>query len=239
MPCAGEDQCMTVLYRRPAGRIPLSVGPQLASWDRGGSPSQVRLGQFLDHAEALAMPAMATRQGPFSVELTVGLSDHLPLTGGGRDLDNYLFPLAQRLGATRIAAMFGRKVHGSSFLSIDLAEPDDAIPAQFSVRLAGSYARKEWKIDLRERLLKAHCPVPGTGPVGIVISIATGPGRNWANIWKPSLDAFGPVLGEDPLRPFHPNDDRVTDLGLHHHLDNAIGHDVIVTASWASLKGGP
>lgn len=224
-----------MLYRRPAGRMSLSVGPQLASWDRGGSPSQVRLGRFLDHAEALAAPVMATGDGPFAVELTVGLSDHLPLTGGGRDLDNYLFPLAQRLGAMRIAAMFGKKVHGSSFLSIALAEPGAAALEQFSVRLAGSYVRKEWKIDLRERLLEAHCPVPGTGQVGLVISITTGPGRNWANIWKPLLDAFGPVLGEDPLRPFHPNDDRVTDLSLHHRVDTAVGHDVMVTASWASL----
>jgi hypothetical protein len=218
--------------------MPLSVGPQLASWDRGGSPGQVRLGLFLDHAEALAAPALAAEDGPFAVELTVGLSDHLPLTGGGRDLDNYLFPLAQRLGGTRIAAMFGRKVHGSSFLSVGLAEPGDAMPAQLSVRLAGSYVRREWRAGLRERLLQAHCPVPGTGPVGIVISITTGPGRNWANIWKPLLDAFGPVLGEDPLRPFHPSDDRVTDLGLHQHVDTAIGHDVIVTASWANLRGG-
>ena len=229
---------MTVLYRCPAGRMPLSVGPQLASWDRAGSPGQIRLGRFLDHAEALAAPAMAKGDGPFAVELTVGLADHLPLSGGGRDLDNYLFPLAQRLGAVRIAAMFGRKVHGSSLLSIGPAEPGDAMPAQFSARLAGSYVRPEWKAGLRERLLQAHSPVPGTGPVAIVISITTGPGRNWANVWKPLLDAFGPVLGEDPLRPFHPGDDRVTDLGLHHHVDAAVGHDVIVTASWASLPGG-
>jgi len=223
------------MYRRPTGRMPLSVGPQLASWDRGGSPSQVRLGLFLDHAEAMTKPAMATGEGPFAVELTVGLSDHLPLTGGGRDLDNYLFPLAQRLGARRIAAMFGRKVHGSSFLSIGPAESDDAVAAQFSARLAGSYVRKEWKTDLRERLLEAHCLVPGTGPVGIVISITTGPNRNWANIWKPLLDAFGPVLGEDPLHPFHPNYDRVTDLAFHHRVDTALGHDVMVAASWGSL----
>ena len=111
---------MTVLYRRPTGRMPLSVGPQLASWDRSGSPGQVRLSQFLDYAEALAAPAMAAGDGPFAVELTVGLSDHLPLAGGGRDLDNYLFPLAQRLGAMRIAAVFGRKVHGV-LLPIDRA----------------------------------------------------------------------------------------------------------------------
>jgi hypothetical protein len=41
---------------------------------------------------------MAAVDGPLSVELAVGLPGELSLTGGGRDLDNYLFPLAQRLG---------------------------------------------------------------------------------------------------------------------------------------------
>jgi hypothetical protein len=35
----------------------------------------------------------------------VGLLDQVPLTVGGRDLDNYLFPIAQRLGPRRAAAM--------------------------------------------------------------------------------------------------------------------------------------
>jgi hypothetical protein len=226
---------VTMLYHRPAHAVLLSVEPQLASWDRGGSPGQVRLGRFLDHAEAAAAPALAALDGLLAVELTVGLSGQLPLTSGGRDLDNYLFPLAQRLGAGRIAAMFGRKVHGPSFLAVGPAEPDHVTSAQFSARLAGSYVRGEWKAALRDRLLKTQEAVPGTGPIGMAIGITTGPGRNWANVWKPLIDAFGPVLGEDPERPFHPNDDRITDLGFHHHLDPAIGHDVIITASWMSL----
>jgi hypothetical protein len=47
-------------------------------------------------------------------------------------------------------------------------------------------------------------------------------------VWKPLIDSFGPVLGEDPRRPFHPADERITSLGLHHSIDNTIGHDVIV-----------
>jgi hypothetical protein len=115
---------MTTLYCRPARRVALSVEPRLASWDSAGSPGQVRLGEFLDHAEAAAVPMIAAIDGLLAVELTVGLRDELPLTGGGRDLDNYLFPLAQRLGPLRIAAMFGRKVHGPSFLAVDQAHPD-------------------------------------------------------------------------------------------------------------------
>jgi len=41
------------------------------------------------------------------------------------------------------------------------------------------------------------------GPAGLTIALTTGPGRNWASLWKPLIDAFGPVLGEDPARPFH------------------------------------
>jgi hypothetical protein len=69
----------------------------------------------------------------------------------------------------------------------------------------------------------------------MTIGITTGPRRNWANIWKPLIDAFGPVLGEHPEQPFHPNDDRITSLGLHHNVNSAIGHDVIITAWWINL----
>ena len=251
---------MTVLYRRPACRLPLSVEPQLTSWDRVGSPGQVRLGHFLDHAAALAAPAFAGDGGLLAVELTVvraaaraagerlrdvggslvaveltvGIPAHLPLAGGGRDLDNYLFPLAQRLGPGRIAAMFGRKDRGVSFLAIGPAEPDGKAPAQFTTRLTGSYTSTQWKSALHDQLSATAHPLPGTGPVAVTIGITTGPGRNWANIWKPLIDAFGPVLGESPLRSFHPGDDRITDLGLHHRVDPSVGHDVIVSASWAS-----
>ena len=142
---------------------------------------------------------MAAVDGPLSVELTVGLPGELSLTSGGRDLDNYLFPLAQRLGPARITAMFGRKVHGPSHLAVGPAEPDPvAVPPPFSAQISGSYQRKQWKSTLRDRLARSQVAVPGAGPVGMTISITTGAGRNWANIWKPLIDAFGPVLGEDP-----------------------------------------
>lgn len=73
------------------------------------------------------------------------------------------------------------------------------------------------------------------GPVGLTIALTTGPGRNWASLWKPLIDAFGPVLGEDPTRPFHPHDHRIVSLGLHHTIDTGIAHDVIIDAWWTSL----
>jgi hypothetical protein len=45
---------------------------------------------------------------------------------------------------------------------------------------------------------------------------------------------FGSVLGEDGTNPYHPQDDRITELALYHTIDNKLGHDVIIAAWWAS-----
>ena len=74
---------MTTLYSRPTRRVALGVQPQLASWDIAASPGQVRLGDFLDHAETAAAPMMAAVDGLLAVELTVGLPAELSLTGVG------------------------------------------------------------------------------------------------------------------------------------------------------------
>jgi len=227
---------MATVYRRPAGVMRQSVKPQLASWDRAGHPSQVKLGRFLAHVDVIARPVLARVSGRVATELIVGFSDGVSLIDGGHDLDNYLYPVAQRLGPQRVAAIFGRKIHGPSSLAVGPAQPDTpkaAIP-QFSALMAGSYQRKEWKQRLHDRLAVQAVAID-PGPAGLNIALTTGPGRNWASLWKPLLDAFGPVLGEDPARPFHPHDDRIVSLGLHHTIDTGIGHGVLIDAWWTSL----
>jgi len=103
-----------------------SVKPQLASWDRAGHPSQVKLARFLAHVDAIAGPVLATVSGRVAAELIVGFSDGASLIDGGHDLDNYLFPVAQRLGPERVAAVFGRKICGPSSLAVGPAQPDTA-----------------------------------------------------------------------------------------------------------------
>ena len=148
---------------------------------------------------------VAAASGRVAVELTVGLPGHQPLIDGGRDLDNYLFPVARQLGPQRVAAMFGRKTHGSSWLAVGPAEPEETpAPPLFSARMTGSYERMAWKQELHDRLVRADVSEVRPGPAGLRIAVTTGPGRNWAALWKLLIDAFGPVLGEDPLRPFPP-----------------------------------
>jgi hypothetical protein len=64
---------MAVVYRRPVGVMRQSVKPQLASWDRAGYPSQVKLARFLAHVDAIAGPVLATASGRVAAELIVGL----------------------------------------------------------------------------------------------------------------------------------------------------------------------
>ena len=226
---------MAMVYRRPAGVMRQSVKPQLASEDRAGHPGQVKLGRFLAHVDAIAGPVLATVSGRVAAELIVGFSEGVSLVDGGHALGNYLFPVAQRLGPERVAAIFGRKICGPSSLAVGPARPATAAAApQFSTRMAGSCERREWKQRLHDRLA-VQAAIIDPGPVGLTIALTTGPGRNWASLWKPLLEAFGPLLGEDPARPFCPHDDRVVSLGLHHTTGTGLAHDVIIHAWWTSL----
>ena len=90
---------------------------------------------------------------------------------------------------------------------------------------------REWKEKLRDRLAVRAATID-PGPVALTIALTTGPGRNWASLCKPLIDAFGPVPGDDPGRPFHPHDDRIVSLALHHTTDPGIAHDVIIDAWW-------
>ncbi len=89
-----------------------------------------------------------------------------------------------------------------------------------------------WKQTLHEDLRRDGLAPIRPGPVWLTVAISTGPGRVWTNLWKPLIDSLGPLLGEDPEQPFHPYDDRVVNLGLHHQRDPALGHDVVVHLWW-------
>ena len=114
---------MAMVYRRPAGAMRQSVKPQLASRERAGHPSQVKLRRFLAHVDAIAGPVLAAVNGRVAAELIVGFSDGVSLIDGGHDLGNYLFPVASRLGPQRVAAIFGRKIVGPSSLAVGPARP--------------------------------------------------------------------------------------------------------------------
>src|SRR5262249_45780793 len=162
---------MAMVYRRPVGVMRHSVKPQLASGERAEHPSQVKLRRFLAQVDVIAGPVLAAVSGRVAAELIVGFSDGVSLIDGGHDLGSYLFPVAQRLGPQRVAAIFGRKIHGPSSLAVGPARPDTAKASpQFSARMAGSYERTGWKQELYDRLAVRAAPlVPG--PAGLTIAV--------------------------------------------------------------------
>ena len=80
--------------------------------------------------------------------------------------------------------------------------------------MAGSSERPAWKQELPDRLVQAQVPAVRSGLAAMELSLMAGPGRHWANLWKPLIDAFGSVLGEVLLRAFQPDHDRIVRLGL-------------------------
>ncbi|WP_207935695.1 hypothetical protein [Actinomadura sp. KC216] len=149
-----------------------------------------------------------------AVELTVGLPAGVPLIGGGRDLDNYLFPVARRIGAARIHAAFDYKraaVPSGIAISPVARESDPPDEPRLTVHTTVSGQSPAWKQQIHD----ACDAVVGTpllaGPVALVIRFKVSSRRNWSTLWKPAIDALGPVLGAlDPRKPFSPNDDRIS-----------------------------
>jgi len=164
-----------MVYRRPVGVLRHSVKPQLASRERAGHPSQVKLARFLAHVDAIAGPVLARVNGRVAAELIVGFGGGVSLTDGGHDLDDYLVPVAQRLGPQRVAAIFGRKIRGPSSLAVGPAQPDTAgATPQFSTRIAGSCERKEWRQTLHDRLAVQAATID-PGPVVSAMVSPAGP----------------------------------------------------------------
>jgi hypothetical protein len=91
-------------------------------------------------------------------------------------------------------------------------------------RLASTLAYKE----------QIHAAVAGAaellaGPVRLELAFVVGPGRNWLNLWKPTIDSLDRLLGRArPGRAWHPLDGRITELGMRLTVGPASRHDVVI-----------
>ena len=221
---------MEALYSMPTGgEVRLRRRPVLASWDDQEHPHQKRLAAYLDELERDLH--WGPRAGAhLSLALRVGLPREQPLDRGGHDLDNYLFPIANRLGHVRFDAVFAGKVHdGHSSITVQPSARSDDLPTAPDVvaQLTASATSIDWKEQLYHACRRQTSgPVP-PGPVAVQVRLTVSRQRNWSALWKPALDALGPILGvPDPTRPYRAADDRITVLGLHRRLDDTVGHRV-------------
>jgi hypothetical protein len=222
-----------------APALPLQVAPRLWSWEHAGHPSQHRLSASLDHLveqlERSGLPA-----GPLSLQLNVALDPGADLFGSG-DLDNYLIPIAIRMGGDRFASMWATKaVGGQSTVQVEVAREgraEDVAGWRFAgARATGSATQEGWKRHVRDQVA-AQATLAPDGPLEMQVGFRTGAERIWTNLWKQSIDALGPVLGLTlPDRPFHPLDGRIVRLGLHHTRVPDLGFDVELGVWWRSVE---
>lgn len=218
-------------YARPGERRhQLDIKPALTSWDKAGSPGKLRQDEFIDHAWSVVAGSIAETPDPLSIWLDIGLLDEVPLLALN-DLDNYLFPLvpalAKRAGRQFTSVWASKRYAAGSSMTIGqaLAAADPGGRCTFQVRTSVSAEKVAYKEVIRDQVTAAT-PLPDGGVV-LHLAFVVGPGRAWANLWKPTIDALGAILGrDDGAQEWNTRDGRVTELGLHCTIDPDHGHDV-------------
>jgi hypothetical protein len=223
-----------VFYTRPTGdRVRLGVQPALASWDKAGSPGQARSAAFIDHVFVSVADQIARTSDPLALRLDVGLPDNVSLLTF-HDLDNYLFPLVPKLAersGRQFASVWATKRHTTdSFVAVSRAVAADGSHATnlFEVTTSASASTTAYKKEIRDQLADAR-PMPG-GAIALQLAFVVGPRRAWTNLWKATIDSLGAILGHDHgAREWHPQDGRITDLGLHCVVDPTAGNNVRIS----------
>jgi hypothetical protein len=149
-----------------------------------------------------------------------------------RDLDNYAKPLASRLNNDHLVSVWCTKQHAQqSFVRLEGAKarpspPTDVLVVTTTASWDGHAAQ--------EQIVEATADATELpeGPVRLELSFVVGPSRNWLNLWKPTIDSLGSLLGNDrPTRPWNPRDGRVTELAMHRSVDPALGYSVTIGIS--------
>lgn len=225
------------MHTRPTGRLAvrLVTPPRLASWNKAGDLDRERLNRYLDHVEEVAEHGMQA-EGHLALEFVVGM-DGRSLTHES-DLDNFLDPVVRRLGPARFSAVFGAKRRQRH--STITVGPTTAIraprPADLVVAPTGTYEDRAWLLQIEAACAAAQGLDPhGDRPVRLIIAYDLGPGRNWVNLWKATIDALGPLLGTVPRpRKSHddPRDGRIVDLELHRAVHPDAGNHLQISFWW-------
>lgn len=214
---------MDALFERPH-----RVGLQLRH-----PPSAASLDLVADHL------AWTRRARHLTLCVDVGLPEGAAPEHDGRDLTDVLTPVAARFGQVRLDAAFGRKrAGGFSRVRVAHSRPQSAAPPSPAVRtrVTAPATTIDWKQQLHDACRRVTPETVPSGPVDVQLRFTLSRRRDWTALWRPALQALGPVLGvPDPTRHYVAATDRVTSLGLHRALDDDVGPDVLVEVWWQPI----
>jgi len=230
----------SVFYARPAepGAV-LSVVPALASWDKAGSPGQVRSAAFIDEVHSVTAAQVRATPDPLALRLDVGLPETVSLVAL-HDLDNYLFPLVPKLterSGRQFGSVWATKRHAAaSTVSVEQAVPvgDPGGAWSFEVTTTASASTTAYKQQVRDQIAAAN-PIPGQS-ISLQLAFVVGPGRSWPNLWKATIDALGSILGHDEgVEEWNARDGRIVDLGLHCVVDGSVSNQIQIAVRASRL----
>lgn len=218
-------------YERPTSApVTLRHRPRPASWDASASQSQRALSGYLSDAEARLRGSFGGLAAPWGLRLNVGFPPETNLLATA-DADNYVYPLVRYLSRAAAEAPPGlcsvwcTKLHTSAS-SVQLGPVREKAPPAhpYTVRTTASSESIAFKEQVQQGVTDAALLAPG--PVELEVSFRVGR-RNWLNLWKPTIDALDPLLGRTiSTRKWHPQDGRITTLGLHLTVDMTLRYDV-------------
>ena|SRR6478672_11274793 len=139
--------------------------------------------------------------GPWALRLDVGVPT-------GRDLldmahlDNYAYPLASHLKDSGLVSVWCTMQHcEQSFVRIEATRETPAPSTDVMVaRTTASASTLAYKEQIYAAV--ASAAELAAGPVRLELAFVVGPGRNWLNLWKQTIDSLDPLLGR--TRPTAP-----------------------------------
>lgn len=212
----------------PRFQTPLP-GPEDWKLWRAGEPlldlGDLRLPAERGYVRELAERAEELRGEPYvALELEVADAD--------ADLKNLLAPLARAL-PLRLATVKRASRNRLLIARAERTPPPERAYHLSCLRTWGP-AASSWREDLRRRFLEEPVSPLEEGPVALSLSWRCSSLQNWVELWRPTGDSLGPVLGE--RRPMRPRLERVSELSLHLFHDDRLGMAVDV-GFWWSLVG--
>jgi hypothetical protein len=219
-----------------------AIAPRLASWNANTDPEQMRVQRYLDDIQRRLGVALLGRSNLF-LHMDIALNSSVRLLRGN-DLENYLYPVLMRLGWGRFVYVTATKYVGnSSSLTIGTAKhrvganTDQDRWNRHTMNAGSGPTKTAWKANLRQSLISNGVRQLPAGPVDIMMAWRCTASRNWVEVWKPTGDAMGPILGEpNTNKPYSPADDRIVRLAMHRVIDNAMVHDIKVGLWWRSTE---
>lgn len=220
--------------------------PLLDPWQKSTHPAQIALQSYLSKLSQQIQP-LSHLGFPLYMHMRVDQQYLRERKRGKGDLENYLSPVAKMLSKLMgLALVSGEFCEGSgSTITIGQAIPLSA--TEFATHWKhltyipnSGYAKRDYKQNLKDALVAVQPQIMTLNHLLLHLSVNCNSSKiNWINLWKPTVDALGPIVGEvSPPRlrqPFNPRDDRITQVNLHLSSNPTVSNKVQIGLWWQEV----